>query len=102
VPNADVLRAEIASRGIALRSPQEALVHPQVLALYRERIAARLAGVSHAEQIGQFRLIGRAFSIEQNELTPTLKLRRSVIQEHFAAEIEAMYAADTASASIIG
>ena len=33
-------------------------LHPEVLALYRERINERLAGVSHCEQIGQFTLFG--------------------------------------------
>jgi long-chain acyl-CoA synthetase len=101
VPNPDALGSEIAARGIGVTSREEALVHPQVLALYRERIDARLAGVSHCEQIGQFRLLGRGFTIELDELTPTLKLRRSVIGQHFAAEIEGMYADGRVGASII-
>lgn len=101
VPNPDTLRSEIAERGIAAASSEEALVHPQVLQFYRERIDARLAGVSHCEQIGQFTLLGRGFTVEHDELTPTLKLRRSVIQQHFAAEIEAMYADPRVGASII-
>jgi long-chain acyl-CoA synthetase len=101
VPNPDVLTSEIVARGISVASREEALVHPQVLALYRERIDARLAGVSHCEQIGQFRLLGRGFTIEHDELTPTLKLRRSVIGQHFAAEIAGMYADGRVGASII-
>jgi long-chain acyl-CoA synthetase len=101
VPNPDILRSEIAARGIGVTSRGDALVHPQVLALYRERIDARLAGVSHCEQIGQFALLGRGFTVEHDELTPTLKLRRGVIQQHFAAEIEALYADPRVGASII-
>jgi long-chain acyl-CoA synthetase len=101
VPNPDVLRNEIAARGISVTSQEDALVNPRVLALYRERIDARLASVSHCEQIGQFMLLARGFTIEHDELTPTLKLRRSVIQQHFAAEIEAMYADSRVGASII-
>lgn len=91
VPSAEALRAEIMSRRISVTSAAEALRHPQVLALYEERIRSRLAVVSHYEQVGKFVLLPRAFSIEEGELTPTLKLRRGVIQEHFAREIEAMY-----------
>ena len=91
VPNGEALAGELKARGIVVASASEALCIPEVLRLYRKRIDTRLAGVSHSEQIGCFRLVDRSFSIEHDELTPTLKLRRSVIQEHFAADIEAMY-----------
>jgi long-chain acyl-CoA synthetase len=48
---------------------------------------------SHArvEQIKRFAILPRDFTIEDGELTPTLKLRRRVVQEHFAAQIDALY-----------
>jgi long-chain acyl-CoA synthetase len=46
------------------------------------------------EQIKRFRVLPREFSIEENEVTPTLKLRRKVILDHFAGEIDALYASD--------
>jgi long-chain acyl-CoA synthetase len=45
------------------------------------------------EQIKRFVILPRDFSQEEGEVTPTLKLRRRVIQEHFADEIEKLYAA---------
>ncbi len=92
MPNPDALRAEIISRQIPVRSAAEALVHPAVLDLYRQRIDLRLAGVSTCEQIQRFALLPRGFTIEQEELTPTLKLRRRVVEQHFASQIEALYA----------
>jgi len=44
------------------------------------------------EQIKRFAILPRDFSQEEGEVTPTLKLRRSVIHEHFADEIEKLYA----------
>ena len=44
------------------------------------------------EQIKRFAILPRDFSQEEGELTPTLKLRRKVVHEHFAAEIEQLYA----------
>ena len=44
------------------------------------------------EQIKRFVILPREFTQEQGEVTPTLKLRRSVIHEHFADEIEGLYA----------
>jgi long-chain acyl-CoA synthetase len=46
------------------------------------------------EQIKRFRVLPREFTIEENEVTPTLKLRRKVILDHFAGEIDALYAAE--------
>jgi long-chain acyl-CoA synthetase len=92
VPSPDALRCEIISRQIPVSSAAEALAHPAVAQLYREHINARLAGVSTCEQIQRFALLSRGFTAEQEELTPTLKLRRKLIQEHFAKEIEALYA----------
>jgi len=100
VPNSDALKTETEARGIAISSRSQALSHPEVLQLYRERIDQRLSGVSHCEQIGRFTLLDRGFSVEHDELTPTLKLRRSVIQQHFAREIESMYADEGAPAKL--
>jgi long-chain acyl-CoA synthetase len=94
VPNPETLRAEIIARRIFVATPQQALAHPEVQALYRERIEQRLACVSHYEQVCRFTLLDRGFTIEHGELTPKLSLRRKEIESHFAREIEAMYAAD--------
>lgn len=47
--------------------------------------------VSHAESIRKFRILPRDFTIEAGELTPTLKIKRNVITEKFAADIAALY-----------
>jgi long-chain acyl-CoA synthetase len=44
------------------------------------------------EQIKRFAILPRDFSQEDGELTPTLKLRRKIVHEHFADEIENLYA----------
>src|SRR5205814_3107015 len=43
------------------------------------------------EQIKRFAILPRDFSQDEGEITPTLKLRRKVVHEHFAAEIERLY-----------
>jgi long-chain acyl-CoA synthetase len=44
------------------------------------------------EQVKRFAVLDRDFSAEQDEVTPTLKLKRKVVAEHFAKEIEELYA----------
>jgi long-chain acyl-CoA synthetase len=46
---------------------------------------------SRFEQIKRFAILPRDFSADEGEVTPTLKLRRRVVQEHFADEIEQLY-----------
>jgi long-chain acyl-CoA synthetase len=72
--------AEVASSG---RDPQE-LAQEVVDDVNRDRV--------RVEQIKKFVIVPREFSLEEGEVTPTLKLRRRVIQDHFAAEIEQLYA----------
>jgi long-chain acyl-CoA synthetase len=46
---------------------------------------------SRFEQIKRFEILPRDFSAEEGEVTPTLKLRRPVVQKHFADAIERLY-----------
>ncbi|GAA5191754.1 long-chain fatty acid--CoA ligase [Ferrimonas gelatinilytica] len=64
---------------------------PEVQALMKEKIQATQESLAGFEQIKQFTLLPRPFSMDHGELTPTLKLRRKVINEIFADEIDAMY-----------
>ena len=90
VPNRDALAAELQRIGKQI-SPSAVLRDPEVLSVYQGRIKQRLACVSQYEQIGKFALLDRPLSIEQGELTLTLKLRRDAIYKNFAEVIEAMY-----------
>jgi long-chain acyl-CoA synthetase len=47
---------------------------------------------SRFEQVKRFTILPRDFTMEAGEITPTLKVRRRAVQEHFAAEIDALYA----------
>jgi long-chain acyl-CoA synthetase len=51
---------------------------------------------SRFEQLKRFRILPRDFEMEQGEVTPTLKLKRGVVLQHFADDVAALY--DGASA----
>jgi long-chain acyl-CoA synthetase len=48
--------------------------------------------VSHAESIRKFRILPVDFTEDTGELTPTMKVKRNVVAEKFAADIESIYA----------
>jgi long-chain acyl-CoA synthetase len=65
--------------------------HPDVHELVQGVVDHVNAPHSRFEQIKRFIVLPRDFSIEEGEVTPTLKLRRKICQEHFTAEIERLY-----------
>ncbi len=50
--------------------------------------------VSHAESIRKFRILPVDFTENTGELTPTMKVKRNVVAEKFASDIEAIYNKD--------
>lgn len=64
---------------------------PKFLDIYKERIEAFNQNLSNYEKIVKFKLLVNEFSQEKEELTPTLKLRRHIIEKHYQKEIKEMY-----------
>ncbi|MBI5757847.1 MAG: long-chain fatty acid--CoA ligase [Planctomycetales bacterium] len=93
VPNRDALAAALVDAGHAATS-DDACRHPAAEALVLERIRLRTTNLSHYEQVRRIALVEREFSVEREELTLTMKMRRATIAANFAAEIERLYAAD--------
>ena len=59
-----------------------------------ERVVGQVnEGLGRAEQVKRFAILPRDLSIEEGEITPTLKLRRRVCEEHFRDLIEGLYSA---------
>ena len=59
--------------------------------LLQRRIRAALADVSNAEQVKKFVLVPRPFSVADDELTVSLKLRRNVVLAKYARQLEELY-----------
>jgi long-chain acyl-CoA synthetase len=49
------------------------------------------SGLSQWEQIKKFTVLHRDLTVEDQEITPSLKLRRGVVADHFRNEIDALY-----------
>ena len=74
-------------------SDREALCkNPKVIKFYSDRIATLHQDLAHYEQIKRFVLLPEGFTIESGELTNTLKIKRRVVNEHYAEIIDKMYA----------
>jgi long-chain acyl-CoA synthetase len=65
---------------------------PKLIAFIQKGIDEKVnTHFAKVEQVRDFRVLPRDFSIEDGELTPTLKIKRRVINENFGDEIESMY-----------
>jgi len=60
-------------------------------AAVQEAVDSVNAERSRYEQIKRFVVLSREFTLEHGEMTPTLKLKRKVVLEHFADEVDALY-----------
>jgi long-chain acyl-CoA synthetase len=65
--------------------------HPALVELMLTEIRARQASHADYEKVRKCLVLHEPLSVERGELTPTLKMRRRVIEERFAAEIDALY-----------
>jgi long-chain acyl-CoA synthetase len=58
----------------------------------QEAVDGANGAVSHAEAIKRFRILSTDFTEAGGELTPTMKVRRNVVIEQFADEVESLFA----------
>jgi long-chain acyl-CoA synthetase len=92
VPNFPALERRLKDLGRGPASRAELVSRADVLALYQEIIDALNRDLSQFERIKKIALLPAEFSIQSGELTPTLKVKRKVIEERWRDQIEALYA----------
>jgi long-chain acyl-CoA synthetase len=92
VPNFDQIRSYAALKGLPEAPMPDLLKHPRVLDLFERRVAAINERLARFERIRKFRLLERDLTVEEGEITPTLKPRRKVIQARYRDLIDEMYA----------
>ena len=92
VPDYKLVEKFASDKGIKYESMAELLKHQAIMDLFKERIDTLQQQFAHYEQIKKFTLLPEPFSMAKGELTNTLKIKRSVLNKNYAAEIEAMYA----------
>ena len=91
VPNYEILTQAFKDLNIKYKNTADLIKHSQVIEYIGKQLQKFQSDLPDYEQIKKFTLLPTAFSIERNEITPTLKLRRKVIYANYSREIEAMY-----------
>jgi long-chain acyl-CoA synthetase len=92
VPNLDTLKAWATSQGIKSSTPEELLASPEVQTKMDREVRTTLRDLASFEVPKRLLLLPRDFSVEAGELTPTLKVKRRVVEQRNRLAIEALYA----------
>ncbi len=91
VPEYRILEEWAKDNDIRFKDREELCANKQVNKMMADRIETLTQGLASYEKIKKFTLLAHHFSMEQGELTNTLKLKRPVIYKNFKKQIDSMY-----------
>ncbi len=91
VPDFERLEAWAAEHGIEVAGREDLIERPQVQHLYGEIVESVNAGLARFEQVKRFALLPGALTVEDGTLTPTLKVKRHVVEQRFSHVLDRLY-----------
>lgn len=91
VPEYRLLEEYAKANGIEYADREELCANARVNSMVKERIDTLQQQLAYYEQVKRFTILPRPFTMENGELTNTLKLKRRVVNENYKAEIDKMY-----------
>lgn len=89
VPSYENVKKRLKRDGITPSEPLSEDDH--INALIQSEVDKLNKPLAKWEQVKKFKLLGKQFTIEAGDLTPTMKVKRSVVREKYRAEIDSMY-----------
>ncbi|MDQ3062940.1 MAG: long-chain fatty acid--CoA ligase [Acidobacteriota bacterium] len=91
VPNFEQLENYAKIKNLDIKSPAEFCSHPRIIDLIERQIAELTKNLSHYEKVKKIALLENELTVEGGELTPTLKVKRRVVDEKYHQIIEKIY-----------
>lgn len=91
VPAYPLLEKYAKEKGLIFESREELVGHKEIIRLIETHVEELQKNLASYEKIKRFTLLPQPFTMEGRELTDTLKLRRPVVLQKYADQIEAMY-----------
>ncbi|HKG45842.1 MAG TPA: long-chain fatty acid--CoA ligase [Pyrinomonadaceae bacterium] len=91
VPVWEQLESYCKLKGLEVKSRSELCRHPRIIDLIQRQIDALTPNLAKYEKIKKVALLENEFTIEGGELTPTLKVKRRVVDDKYRDVIEALY-----------
>ena len=91
VPNFEMLESYANLKGLDIKTPQEFCSNPRILDLFERQIEAMTPGLAKFEKVKKFALLEHELTVENGELTPTLKVKRRIVDERYKDIIDQLY-----------
>lgn len=91
VPDWTEVARHLEKLGLASKEPDQLIKEPKLIELFAQRLEKINEQFAEWEKIRKFVLLPKEFSAQKDEVTPTLKLRRQVIEGNYQKEIAKMY-----------
>jgi len=91
-PNQEELENWATANGVEYSSVEELTKHPEISAGFAKAIDEANAGLARYEQIKKYVVLPLMLSIEGGHLTPTLKVKRRVVENDYSELVESLYA----------
>jgi long-chain acyl-CoA synthetase len=92
VPSFPNLETYANEKGLQWDSREELIKLPEVKRLYDRVIEESMEGFAQFEKVKKYILLAKEFTIEDDELTPSLKIRRNIVESRYVQLINNMYA----------
>jgi long-chain acyl-CoA synthetase len=91
IPNYEALRSWAGDNGITVTDNRELVNDHRTYSLMDGEIERLQADFANYEKVKKFHILAEPLSIDKDQLTPSLKIKRKVVEQHFAVEIDRMY-----------
>ncbi len=91
VPNFEMLESYAHLKELDIKTPSEFCSHPRIIDLFKRQIEAHTIGLAQYEKVKKFALLDHELTVENGELTPTLKTKRRVVDEKYRDIINGLY-----------
>ncbi len=92
VPDFAKLEDYARSAGVAFRDRTELVGDPRIVDFVKSEVDRATPGLAPYERIKRIALLARDFEIEKDEITPSLKVKRAIVEKRYKDVIDAMYA----------
>ncbi len=94
VPEFEVLKEYARQKGIGFQSDPDLAVHDSVREMYRKEIDQIQKDLPAFERVRRFELLKQPLTVENGEITPTMKVKRKVVVQKYGMLLDALYEKD--------
>jgi long-chain acyl-CoA synthetase len=91
VPNFEQLESLAKTEGLGLKTPKDFCESPKIVKLIEDQVEELTKDLAKFEKVKKIALLEEEMTVEGGELTPTLKVKRRVVNEKYGAVIDKIY-----------